>query len=63
MPVYEYSCQDEKCNHKWEELQSMIDPVIIVCPLCKEETAKKLISHVSFVLKGGGWADTGYSSK
>jgi len=62
MAIYEYSC--ENCNHNWEEEQKMSDPKISICPQCKKETAKRLISGgTSFILSGGGWAKDNYSSK
>lgn len=63
MPTYEYKCSNDKCNHQWEEDQSIKAPVIEQCPKCKKETAKRQISCGSFVLKGGGWYSEGYSSK
>ncbi len=61
MPTYEYACENEKCQHCWETVQSMKDDALKECPVCKEQTAKRLISGSSFVLKGGGWASTNYS--
>lgn len=61
MPVYEYKCQNVKCNNEWEEEASMKDPPQTKCPKCKKKTAKKLISLGSFELKGGGWARDRYS--
>ncbi|HVI39523.1 MAG TPA: zinc ribbon domain-containing protein [Anaerovoracaceae bacterium] len=61
MPTYEYECTD--CKHGWEEDQSIKDDPVKVCPSCKNETAKRLISGSNFVLVGGGWAKEGYSTK
>jgi len=72
MPLYEFECCS--CGFVFEKTQRMDDPnprcpkyirygtdedgrVIDGC--CGGET-KKLISHSSFVLKGGGWASDGY---
>jgi len=33
----------------------------IICPRCHKK-AKKIVSNCSFQLKGGGWAEDGYSS-
>ena len=59
MPTYDYQCSS--CSHEWEEEQSIKADPIKECPLCKKESAKRLISKTSFVLNGGGWAKTGYS--
>lgn len=62
MITYEYHCLE--CNHEWEESQNITDSVIKICPKCKKESAERLISNgQGFILKGGGWAREGYSSK
>lgn len=60
MPIYEYQCP--KCQHVFEEMVSLSqahgeEP----CPLCGAPSPR-MISHTSFVLKGGGWyvSDYGY---
>lgn len=63
MPIYEYKCQDTECLHEWEDIQNMSDESTKICPLCKKETAMRLISSTSFILNGGGWASSGYSNK
>ena len=60
MPVYEYAC--EKCGHEFEASQRITDEPIKTCPKCKARKVKRLISQTSFVLKGGGWYNEGYSS-
>ena len=63
MPFYEYEC----AVHKIIEVQQSInDPVLEECPICREENnicsnVKKLISLSTFHLSGGGWADSGYN--
>jgi putative FmdB family regulatory protein len=62
MPVYEYEC--EECKHLWEENQKMNDPKITICPKCKKESAKRLISGgTGFILVGGCWSKDNYNSK
>jgi len=57
--TYEYKC--DCCGYEWEEDQSIKDDPISICPKCNEELAKRLISSGNaFILKGGGWASTGY---
>jgi len=61
MAFYDYECTD--CKHTWEEEQKMTAPKITICPKCKKETAKRLISGgTSFILSGSGWAKDSYSS-
>jgi len=63
MPMYEYRCP--KCGHEFERLlkhSERDDPQPCPNEKCGEKQAKKLISRSSFSLKGGGWADDGYSS-
>jgi putative FmdB family regulatory protein len=61
MPTYEYQCQS--CKHGWEEDQSIKEDPIKICPECKKETAKRLISLGGFILLGSGWAKDNYSKK
>lgn len=60
MPLYEFIC--EKCKHEFEDLISMKDAESIKCPKCNKNVKRK-ISKSAFHLKGGGWADTGYSKE
>ena len=58
MPIYEYQCP--KCHSIFEEWVKMSEahgqeP----CPDCGT-LSPRLISHTSFVLKGGGWYVTDY---
>jgi putative FmdB family regulatory protein len=58
MPTYEYFCQN--CNHCFEEIQKINDLPIEKCPKCGYEKVKRLISGgTGFVLKGGGWFNSG----
>lgn len=61
MPTYEYGCKN--CDHLWEEDQSIKSNPTTECPICKKNTAKRLISKSNFTLHGGGWANEGYSNK
>lgn len=61
MPLFEYKCEDEKCEHTFEKLVRHDDrDVVPDCPKCKGDNTTKLISRTSFSLKGGGWAEDGY---
>lgn len=60
MPVYEYRC--DACNTQFELRQKFSDPPADRCPKCGG-TVRKLVSAVSFSLKGGGWYGDGYGTK
>ena len=60
MPIYEYRCQD--CKQIFEEWQADHEERDLSCAVCGG-TAKRLISHTSFILKGGGWYATDYCGK
>ena len=58
MPIYEYQCPN--CQNVFEEWVKLSEahgeeP----CPKCGTKSPR-LISHTSFVLKGGGWYVTDY---
>lgn len=59
--IYEYCCTNPDCKHEWEDEHSIKEAAKTICPKCKQETAKRLISKSSFILTGGGWASSGYS--
>ena len=60
MPVYEYRC--DACNIQFELRQKFSDPPADKCPKCGG-AVRKLVSAVSFSLKGGGWYGDGYGAK
>lgn len=60
MPIYEYQCAN--CQSIFEEWQSGFDDREMECPECGEQS-RRLISHSSFHLKGGGWYSDGYGGK
>jgi putative FmdB family regulatory protein len=60
MPVYEYRCN--ACNNKFELRQKFSDPPADRCPNC-DGTVSKIVSAVSFSLKGSGWFGDGYGTK
>ena len=61
MPIYEYLC--DSCHHKLEIIQKISDEPMRFCPECGEEALRKLISPVSFRLKGTGWYETDFKNK
>jgi putative FmdB family regulatory protein len=61
MPIYEYHC--DACGTTFEEWTRRADDATEQpCPQCAR-TAHRLISHTSFVLKGGGWYVTEYGNR
>lgn len=57
--TYEYECT--ACSHQWEQEQKISDEPERVCPQCKQETAKRLVSAGGgFRLLGRGWFKDGY---
>lgn len=61
MPIYEYACT--ACDHKLEVLQKMSDDPLEQCPVCQQNTLKKLVSAAGFRLKGTGWYETDFKGK
>lgn len=60
MPIYTYACS--KCKAEVEEIQKFDDPPPPKCEKCGAEgSMTKTMSPSNFQLKGGGWADDGYS--
>jgi putative FmdB family regulatory protein len=59
MPTYDYEC--DACKHKWELIQSIKAKPVKACPKCLEDKARRLISLGTFILKGKGWAEDGYT--
>lgn len=61
MPIYEYRCTE--CHQVFEEWCKHVEDGNgpRSCPICKGQS-KRLISHTSFALKGGGWYATEYGT-
>ena len=50
MPLFEYKCNN---NHIFEKLiMNTKNDMIICCPVCGSENCKKLISRMTFKVKG-----------
>ena len=58
MPIYEYQCS--QCGAIVERIQKVGDKQLRTCPECSGRMSK-LVSRMSFQLKGGGWYEQGYS--
>ena len=65
MPLYEYKCED--CNYHFTIHQSLKDNYLqfcgIDCPTQNIGRVKKLMSKVSFILKGEGFHQNDYKNK
>ncbi len=62
MPTYEYHCPD--CHHHFEELQSMKEPPLKVCPNCSGTNLHRLIGAGSgLIFRGSGFYITDYARK
>jgi putative FmdB family regulatory protein len=60
MPIYEYHCG--ACGHEVEALQKIADSPLRKCPQCGKHSLRRVVSPVSFRLKGGGWYETDFKS-
>ena len=60
MPIYEYRCSS--CGFQKEYLQKVSDPLLRICPECKQETFGKMLTAAGFQLKGGGWYATDFKN-
>lgn len=60
MPIYEYECQ--ACGHEFEVMQKITSGPVRKCESCGQRKVRRLISHTSFKLKGGGWYADLYGS-
>lgn len=58
MPIYEYLCNN--CNFFIEKFEKINDEIKEMCPNCKKDYLKKIISISNFSLKGKGWYKTDY---
>jgi putative FmdB family regulatory protein len=61
MPTYQYKCPS--CGYEFEELQSLHEEPIKVCPNCKKETHRIISAGAGFLFKGSGFYQTDYKNK
>jgi putative FmdB family regulatory protein len=60
MPTYGYLCKN--CDHEFELMQKMTDPVKRKCPKCKKMKLNRLIgSCAGVIFKGDGFYCNDYS--
>jgi len=60
MPIYEYKCPS--CRKVFEEWVKARDTAPQPCPDCGT-ASPHIVSHTTFVLKGGGWYVTEYGNR
>jgi putative FmdB family regulatory protein len=61
MPTYDYLCQ--KCEHKFEQMQSITANSLRKCPECGKMSLKRLIgAGAGIIFKGSGFYETDYRS-
>ena len=62
MPTYEYICN--KCQHEFEQFQSMKARPIRKCPKCGKLSVQRLIgAGAGIIFKGSGFYQTDYRSE
>lgn len=58
MPTYQYRCT--KCEHEFEEFQSISDAPITICPECGGKTQRLITGGAGLIFKGSGFYITDY---
>jgi putative FmdB family regulatory protein len=62
MPTYEYKCR--KCEHQFEQFQSITAKSLRKCPKCGAMTLNRLIgTGTGVIFKGSGFYATDYRSE
>lgn len=52
MPFFDYRCRD--CEHQFEAMQKINEPVLTTCPSCDQDQLEKLVSAPAIQSSGGG---------
>jgi putative FmdB family regulatory protein len=60
MPVYTYRCHN--CGNEFDHTQKFTDPFLTKCPVCGQETLRKVFTPVGIVFKGKGFYATDHKS-
>ena len=60
MPTYTFCCQKCKDSPYEEIVKSITDDTVPLCKICHREMVH-VIQPSTFILKGGAWANEGYS--
>jgi putative FmdB family regulatory protein len=59
MPTYQYQCKN--CGHVLEELQSMSEPPLLLCPACNTDNLQRIMgTGAGLIFKGSGFYLTDY---
>ncbi|HCO48403.1 MAG TPA: FmdB family transcriptional regulator [Spirochaetaceae bacterium] len=53
MPTYEYECR--KCNHSFEQFQSMSEEPLKTCPKCGGKIRRLIGGGTGIIFKGSGF--------
>lgn len=62
MPTYDYLC--ERCEHRFEQFQSITASSLRTCPACGKRALKRLIgAGAGLIFKGSGFYQTDYRSE
>ena len=61
MVTYFYRCTCSHCGHECRVRQRITEDAIEDCPACGQPTLIRVPQPTTFVLKGGGWFNQGYS--
>lgn len=61
MPTYEYECQ--KCEHRFEQFQSIKAEPLKKCPKCGKKVKRLVGAGAGILFKGSGFYQTDYRSK
>ena len=55
-PTYNYKCTDDKCEHRFQEMESINADAQTKCPKCEKDTLIRVITYTGpVVYKGTGW--------
>src|SRR5438093_437679 len=62
MPTYEYHC--DRCEHHFDEFQSINDPPLKKCPQCGKPKLRRVFgTGAAVIFKGSGFYQTDYRSE
>ncbi len=61
MPTYRYKCT--KCEHEFEEFQSITASPITFCPKCDGLVKRVITGGAGFIFKGSGFYITDYRNE
>ncbi len=59
MPTYQYQCKN--CGHELDEFQSISEPPLTLCPVCRKESLVRILGGgYGIIFKGTGFYLTDY---